>query len=142
MQVFISHASKDRHLASQLARELSDAGISVWDPAEEIAPGDNWAAALGKALDESDLMVALITRGALEEAGPLRWEIQYALTSKNFEERLVPVLVGLVTFEAGKDVPWILLKMHPVSVAASSDGFGEVIERVRTIAGQQINAAR
>lgn len=142
MQVFISHASRDRELASHLAEELSAAGFTVWNPEEEIVPGDNWANVRGKALDDSDLLVALITRGALEESELLRGEIQYALTSKSFEERIIPVLVRFVTFQAGKDVPWILLKMNPVYVPGTPEGFAEVIDRVRTIAGQRINAAQ
>lgn len=133
MRVFISHASRDRELASQLSDELSTAGFTVWNPEEEIVPGDNWANVLGKALDESDLLVALITRGALDECESLRAEIQYALTSKDFERRLIPVLVRFATFPAGKDVPRILLKMNPICISQPSDGFREVIDRVRKV---------
>jgi len=110
----------------------------VWDADKEIAPGDNWAKEMGRALDESDVMVAVITPGALQSRF-LEGEIQYALTSKRFEHRLVPVFVGYSTFEAGKDVPWILLKMNPV-YTDQSRGFGEVVDRVREIARQETNA--
>ncbi len=106
----------------------------------EDRTGDNWARALGNALDESDVLVALLTPGALEQTERMRRGVQDALPSRSFEHRLVPVLVG-PTFAAGKDVPWILLKMDPVTVASPADGFGEVIERVRTIAAQQPHAA-
>ena len=46
----------------------------------------------------------------------MRGDIQYGLTAKKFEQRLIPVLVGYVTLAAGKDVPWILLKMDPVYI--------------------------
>ena len=61
MRIFISYAARDEGLASQLADQLSRAGFSVWDAAKEIAPGDNWAKETGRALDESDVMVAVIT---------------------------------------------------------------------------------
>jgi len=143
MRVFISHAAKDRELASRLAVELSHAGFSVWNPAEEIAPGDNWAKKIGEALDESDVMIALVTHGSLEsEALPA--DIQYGLTTTKFEQRLIPVLVGFVTFVAGKDVPWILLKLDPVYVESPDSGFESVIRRVTAVLGQesqQANAA-
>jgi hypothetical protein len=141
MRIFISYAARDEELASQLADQLSQAGFSVWDAAKEIAPGDNWAKETGRALDESDVMVAVITRGALQSRF-LEGDIQYALTSKRFAHRLVPVLVDYVTFEAGKDVPWILLKMDPVylSKADQSDKFKAVVDRVREIAQQETNA--
>lgn len=105
-------------------------------------PGDNWANVRGKALDESDLFVALITRGALKESESLRAENRFALTSEDFEERLVPVLVHFGNFQAGKDVPWILLRMNPIRIPQPSEGFAEVVDRVRTIAEQQIHAAQ
>ena len=80
---------KTEELASQLADQLSRAGFAVWNAAEEIAPGDNWAKEIGRALDESDVMVALITRGALESEF-LRGDIQYGLTSKNLSIDLFP----------------------------------------------------
>ncbi len=139
MRIFISHAARDKELASQLADQLTQAGFAVWNAAQEIAPGDNWGRELGRALDESDLMVALLTPGALESEF-VRSEIQYGLTSKNFDQRLIPVLVGYVTFAAGTDVPWILLKMNPVYLDAAPRGFEEVVERVREIARQATNA--
>jgi hypothetical protein len=138
MRIFISYAARDEELASQLADQLSRAGFSVWDAAKEIAPGDNWAREVGRALDESDLMVAVITPGALQSRS-LEGEIQYALTSKRFAHRLVPVFVGYSTFEAGKDAPWILLKINPV-YTDQSRGFGEVVDRVREISQQETNA--
>ena len=141
MRIFISYAARDEELASQLADQLSQAGFAVWDAAKEIAPGDNWAKEMGRALDESDVIVAVITRESLRSQS-VQADIQYALTSKHFDHRLVPVLVDYVTFEAGKDVPWILLKMDPVylSKADQSDKFKAVVDRVREIARQETNA--
>ena len=139
MQIFISHAAQDKELASQLADQLSQAGFAVWNAAQDIAPGDNWAKEIGRALDESDVMVALITPGSLQSES-LRGDIQYGLTSKNFEHRIIPVLVGYATLVAGKDVPWILLKMDPIYVESVSRGFGEVIKRVCEISRQETNA--
>jgi hypothetical protein len=146
MRVFISYANKDRELAAKLAEQLSQAGFEVWNPAEEIAPGDNWAKKIGEALDGSDVMVVLVTRGSLE-SDSLRGDIQYGLTSKKFEHRVVPVLVGYVTFNAGEDVPWILLRMNPVYIGSMSNAFAPeafdaVIRRVQAIAGQETNVAR
>jgi len=138
MKIFISHATRDSELASQLADGLFRAGFVVWNAAEEIAPGDNWAKETGRALDESDVLVAVITPGSLQSRF-LQADIQYALTSKRFEHRLVPVFFGYTTFAAGKDAPWILLKMDPI-YTDQSRGFGEIIERIREIARQETNA--
>jgi hypothetical protein len=139
MKIFISHAAQDKELASQLADQLSQAGFTVWNATQEIAPGDNWAKETGRALDEADVMVALITPGALRSES-LLGDIRYGLTSNKFEHRLIPVLVRHITFVAGEDVPWILLKMNPVYLESDQQGFDEVVHRVREIAQQETNA--
>ena len=48
MRVFISHSSEDTPVARQLARRLSEAGLNVWVPEDEILPGDNWAKKVGR----------------------------------------------------------------------------------------------
>ena len=143
MKIFISYAEKDKGLASQFANQLAQAGFAAWNATEEIAPGDNWSKERGQALDESDVMVALITRGALKSDESLLYDIQYGLTSKNFERRLVPVLIDYATFVAGKEVPWILLKMNPVylkSAPGGFEGFEDVVHRLSEIARQETNA--
>ena len=77
MKVFLSHARKDSDLARQLADHLARAGFVVWSPEEEISPGDNWAKKIGKALDDSELMVILLTPKALE-SDFLRQDIEFA----------------------------------------------------------------
>src|SRR5215813_11010057 len=112
MRVFISHSSKDTPVARQLARRLSEAGLKVWFPEDEILPGDNWAKKVGQALEESNLMVVLITPHAFESEW-LKEEIQYALTAGRYQGRLIPVFFGSES-EASSDVPWILRKLNSV----------------------------
>lgn len=138
MMIFLSYASQDEELASRLADQLALAGFAVWAADKDISPGENWAAATARALEQADAMVAIITSKALQSQNLSR-EIQFALTSKQYEHRLVPVLVDYATFEPGTDVPWILLKMNPVYVGRSS-GFEQVVDRIHEIAQQESNA--
>jgi hypothetical protein len=129
MQVFISHSSTDRDLAGRLSRTLQDAGFDVWRP-ESIFHGDNWALETGKALEKSELMVVLVTKNALGSA-ILRQDVQFALTSGNYRGRVVPVLVDSPTIEAGKDIPWILLRLAPIWVEGAAPDFSPVVKRVQ-----------
>jgi hypothetical protein len=81
MKVFISHARRDSQFAKKLGDELAQAGLELWTD-DQIYPGDNWAKITGQALEQSDAMIAVVTRDALE-SGPLKEDIQFALTSKN-----------------------------------------------------------
>jgi hypothetical protein len=141
MQVFISHANQDRKLARKLISDLVHAGVEVWDPEEQIYPGDNWAEKTGHALETAETMVALVTREALK-SGLLAKDVQFALTSGKYRGRVIPVLVDFVTIKAGKDVPWILLKLDPVYVHSASPDFHEVVERIQALTQTSTNAAR
>jgi TIR domain len=132
MRVFISHSSKDTSVARQLARRLSEAGLKVWLPEDEILPGDNWAKKVGQALEESELMVVLVTPHAFESEW-LKEEIQYALTAEQYKGRLIPVLLGSQS-ETSSDIPWILRKLNPVHIGGSEEDWHQVINKVRTLA--------
>ena len=132
MQVFISHASKDKVVARHLAHRLTEAGLKVWIPEDEILPGDNWAKKVGEALEESDLMVVLITPHAFESEW-LKEEIQYALTSEHYQGRLIPVFLGDNT-ETPTDVPWILRKLNPVQIEGRDEDWQQVVDKVRIFA--------
>jgi hypothetical protein len=132
MQVFISHSSKDALIARQLAHRLSEAGLDVWIPEDKILPGDNWAKKVGQALEESDLMVVLVTRQAFESEW-LKEEIQYALTAGRYKGRLIPVFFGSES-ETSSDVPWILRKLDSVQLKEGHEDWQQVIDKVRTVA--------
>jgi hypothetical protein len=106
--------------------------VKVWIPEDEILPGDNWAKKVGEALEESDLMVVLITPHAFE-AEWLKEEIQYALTAAQYQGRLIPVFLGHET-EPSTDVPWILRKLSPVQIEGREEDWQQVVDKVRAFA--------
>jgi len=131
MQVFISRSQVDEPLAEQLTSELRKAGLQVWSP-RELFPGDNWRLETGKALEASDVMVALFSRGAHDSE--VARDVQYALTFGKYEGRVIPVLIDFVTFEVGKDVPWVLLRMDPLYIQRSEPDYAEIVRRVQQAA--------
>jgi TIR domain len=146
MQVFISHVDADAKIASEIAVALETAGFTAWHRGS-IFPGDNWARELGEALESSELMVVIFSRNA-SDVSNLQRDVQYALTSGNYRGRVVPVLVDFVSFKAGADVPWVLLKMDPIYSNSSDLQSGDsadlhkIVERVSTLAREGINASR
>lgn len=132
MRVFISHSRKDTPVARQLARRLSEAGLKVWFPEDEILPGDNWALKVGQALEESDLMVVLVTPHAFESEW-LKEETQYALTAEQYKGRLIPVFLGPQS-ETSSGMPWILRKLNPVRIGGSEEDWQQVVNKVQTFA--------
>jgi hypothetical protein len=129
MQAYVSHAVEDRDLALSLTTAIRAVGIAVWSP-DDISPGANWALELGKALEQSDVMIILFTKGARHSSW-LKQEVQFALTEGNYRGRIVPVLVNLPTFPAGADVPWVLLRFQAIHVQGyPTPDFGPVVTRL------------
>ncbi|MEX2141775.1 MAG: toll/interleukin-1 receptor domain-containing protein [Pirellulales bacterium] len=131
MRVFISHTSIDATFAARLAEELQSAGFTVWSP-DSVLPGDNWALQSGRALEESDVMVALFRKGA-PGSETVQKDVQFALTSGSYRGRVVPVLVDFAAAQAGNDVPWVLLRMDPLWLNGSSPDFHAVVKRIEKV---------
>ena len=107
MRVFISYSDEDRRWANQIAARLKQAGLHVWDPESELAPGDNWPLEIGKALASAEAMIVLMSPAAADSR-MLQEEVSYALGSKKFKNRLIPVIV-----KPTSKMPWILKKLNP-----------------------------
>ncbi len=108
MKVFISHARSNALQARDVAQGLADQGFDVWFDEWEIQPGENWAKKLGRALETSDAMVAVLPSSGVEK-GWQEGEIQYALVTPRFKDRLIPVMSRQV-----QNVPWILKTLNVV----------------------------
>lgn len=106
MQVFLSYSEADREFARQLASQLSKRGYDVWDPGDQLFPGDNWPLKIGEALQESKAMVVLLSPDSMKSEW-VRGEIQYALGDRNYKGRLFPVLV-----RPAQKIPWILREIQ------------------------------
>src|SRR5262245_61630940 len=133
MQIYISHGERDRELARELAAQLEQAGFQVWNEDREILPGDNWAKKIGEALEASDVLIALVTRPELVTDSLAR-DVQYALTQgQHYQGRVIPVFVGVVTYVAGKEIPWILLRLDPIELKSPSEGFAAVVRRIQAL---------
>ena len=110
MKVFLSHSHADAPLAARVSAALRRSGLEVWDTDLDVLPGDNWAAAVGRALEESEAMVVLLTVDAINSPN-VRREIEYALGAKRYSNRLIPVAVGDRERLPTHKVPWIVRKL-------------------------------
>lgn len=135
MKVFISHSSENTALARKLTAELKRAGMDVWSN-EELLPGDNWAEKTGQALKSSQAMVALLPANPLSSPSVLR-DIEYALGSKTFNKRLIPVLVGSEDNSSMQTLPWILKYLQVIKLPAygkQEEGIGQITQALQAVA--------
>lgn len=64
-RVFVSYAHRDgTELAQSLQRDLTDGGLDVWLDTRRIAGGATWTTEIEQALDNSEVVLALLTSGS------------------------------------------------------------------------------
>jgi hypothetical protein len=115
MNVYISYSGADEKLVDQLRTALADHDIDVWNPASQIAPGENWGLKYGKALKNADAVVVLLSPASVKSDW-VRHEIEFALSSPQFRDRLIPVIV-----KPTDDIPWILRKQQIIRATKDPD---------------------
>jgi len=128
IQVFLSYAQSDGKWARELSGHLEAAGVRVLDPLGQLLPGDNWSLEIGKALDSSQAMVVLISPAAARSSSVKR-EIQFALGSEKYQDRLIPVEVEPTT-----DFPWVL--RHFQWIKGSPSQAGQRVAEILEAAGE------
>jgi hypothetical protein len=128
MQVFLSHSEADQELADVISKVLTEEGLRVWDPAREVFDGDNYAEAIGKALNKSRGMVAVLTPEALGTSSVMK-DMAFAMGSKAYAHRLVPVLARDPKNRLLDEIPWIL-KRFPIVRLANKENPREKMREV------------
>ncbi len=136
MRIFLSRAGKDRALANELSRRLTKAGFQVWDPHEETLPGDNWAKKIGKALDESNMMVFLLTPRSIDSDW-LRKDMMFALGSLKYENRVFSVLVKPRP-RSLRRIPPILLELPHAQIDSAKD-CRRVVKKIQSLVDPRMN---
>lgn len=81
-EVFISYSTKDRPTAEQMCASLEAQGIPCWMAPRDIIPGNNWAKAIIKALNECRAMVLILSANANKSSQVCR-EVQLAADDEN-----------------------------------------------------------
>ena len=66
--VFISHSESDASVAGRLAADLQAGGIDVWMAPDSIRPGESFAAAIDRGLQDCEYVAVLLTPSAMASA--------------------------------------------------------------------------
>lgn len=135
IRIFLSYTQSDRPFARKLSERLGAAGFQVFDPVDELLPGDNWSLEIGRALDASDAMVVLISPASVRSPWVQR-EIQYALGSERFQDRLIPVEV-----EPTDDFPWVLNHLPWIKLEGNLAEAGEQVSKILHASGKTAAAS-
>ena len=103
-EVFLSHSSTNRAIATAVAQTLRDHGIPVWYSSTNIMTAQLWQDEIGKALCRCDWFLVLLSSTAIESTWVSR-ELSYALSHSQYNDHIMPIMIEDCDYE---DLSWTL----------------------------------
>jgi hypothetical protein len=80
-QIFLAHASEDKDEVRELYAKLARRGFKPWLDEVDLLPGQNWQAEIAKAIRESDIFIACLSRLSVKKQGYVQREFRSALAT-------------------------------------------------------------
>lgn len=79
LRVFLLHARQDEKTVRRLYTRLIKEGADVWLDQEKLLPGQDWAHEIRKAIHNSDIVIACLSRQFNRQGGFRHEELRIAL---------------------------------------------------------------
>lgn len=92
LEVFVSHASRDRNFVKRLLKVFKQNKIRYWFSETHIPGAMEWHDEIGRALNRCDWFLLILTPNAVKSVWVKR-ELLYALRRNRYKGRIIPVLV-------------------------------------------------
>jgi hypothetical protein len=130
-QIFLSFSQNDQREAAMIREELMKGGFDVWWDSVS-SWGDNWAHNLANALDNSDVMVILVSPDSMA-SDSVRKEMVHAVTHEKFLGRVFPTII-----RPTKELPTFLRAIQSFDLTKSrTKRIQSLIESIRTALQRQ-----
>ena len=114
-QVFISHVEEDAATAQELALGLEQAGYTAWFYERDSLPGPRYATQILEAIEQSVVVIVLVSGDALGS-----WPVDRAIFQAfDTGKHVIPLLLGITHEELRNRHPdWILMfgAVMPLSI--------------------------
>jgi len=107
IKIFTSYSTTDKEVAGRLKNELESFGFGVFLAHEDIEPCAEWETVILKSLEESDILMALLT----EDYKKSDWadqEMGFAVANK---KKVIPIQIDIIPYGFVKKIQ--SLKMNP-----------------------------
>ena len=79
IRIFLAHASEDKAAVMALYDRLKQQGYKPWLDKKDLLPGQSWRAEIPKAIRESDIFIACLSKLSVEKHGYIQREFRMAL---------------------------------------------------------------
>lgn len=95
LKVFLCHSSGDKEAVRALYKQLKTDGFTPWLDEEDLVGGQNWDAAIKKAVQNSHVVVVCLSKTSVNKTGYVQKEIKVALDAADLRPEgtifIVPV---------------------------------------------------
>ena len=97
VKIFLAHANEDSERVKELHRKLKAAGYSPWLDKIDLIPGQQWKTEIPKALKQSDIFIACLSKTSVQKRGDRRKASSGKGSRKrrnkprNLEEEVIPI---------------------------------------------------
>jgi TIR domain len=119
MRIFLSYSPADEGFAKQLASDLSRRGCDVWDPGDQLFPGDNRLLKMGEALKLSKAMVVLLSPDSIKSNG--------SAEKLNMPSAIVTTKGDPILVRPTEGITWILRKFR---ILRADENPAEISKRI------------
>ncbi len=97
-EIFLSHSSNNRLVATSVADTLRNHGVPVWFSPTNIMTAQQWQDEIGKALRRCDWFMVLLSNAAVNSKW-VKLELGYALNHSQYDNHIVPVKIENCDYE-------------------------------------------
>ena len=123
-EVFLSHSSRNRAIATSVAETLRNHGVPVWFSPKNIVTAQQWQDEIGKALRRCDWFLVLLSNDSVK-AKWVKLELTYALSHSQYDNHIISVKIDGCDHE---DLSWTLGAFQMVNMANGRESaFSEVL---------------
>jgi 5'-deoxynucleotidase YfbR-like HD superfamily hydrolase len=115
MKIFLSHSSYDKTRVKRIGADLKSQGFEIWFDDESIRFGESITGAIGKGLNESDVLLVFLSKNAVESKWVVReWQSKYFLEMNRKDVSVIPVMFDQC------DVPALLADLKRIDFIEES----------------------
>ncbi|MFG6105297.1 SUMF1/EgtB/PvdO family nonheme iron enzyme [Leptothoe sp. EHU-05/26/07-4] len=79
IRIFLAYASEDKEAVTHLYQRLKERGFHPWLDKVDLLPGQNWRAEIPKAIRESGVFIACLSKKSVAKQGYIQREFRMAL---------------------------------------------------------------
>lgn len=132
-RIFIIYGNRDRDKAFEIVKHLRELGYNPWFDVDEIAPGQKWAQAVMKGIEESSVALLLVSENLKAGDGFVAKEIEAAMSAmRSRDETFSPVipirLDDTPVPEQVRDIHWVDIR--------NKEGYEQLEKGLKRVLGQ------